>query len=102
VEAAVAMPEDKFNFSPESLNIPGADYRGRAHVCLAGQGMSPLPTTSYGRGLPAISSQKTSRAGTVLRDLKAKADIVKFLKDSFALGQQGGGHVDCSEYVADR
>src|SRR5215831_11790380 len=28
VEAAEAMPEDKFNFTPESLNIPGAEYRG--------------------------------------------------------------------------
>src|ERR1700741_4854694 len=27
-EAAEAMPEDKFNFSPESLNIPGGDYKG--------------------------------------------------------------------------
>ena len=22
------MPEDKYNFSPESLNIPGSDYKG--------------------------------------------------------------------------
>ena len=28
VEAAEAMPEDKFNFSPESLNIPGGEYKG--------------------------------------------------------------------------
>jgi hypothetical protein len=28
VEAAEAMPEDKFNFSPESLNIPGDNYKG--------------------------------------------------------------------------
>ena len=28
VEAAEAMPEDKYNFSPESLNIPGSDYKG--------------------------------------------------------------------------
>jgi hypothetical protein len=28
VEAAEAVPENKFNFSPESLNIPGADYKG--------------------------------------------------------------------------
>src|SRR5579864_4058259 len=28
LDAAMAMPEDKFNFSPESLNIPGADYKG--------------------------------------------------------------------------
>jgi hypothetical protein len=28
VDTAEAMPEDKFNFSPESLNIPGDDYKG--------------------------------------------------------------------------
>src|SRR5215831_2354980 len=27
-EAAEAMPEDKFNFSPASLNIAGSDYKG--------------------------------------------------------------------------
>src|SRR5215472_11611787 len=26
-EAAEAMPEAKFNFSPESLNIPGSEYK---------------------------------------------------------------------------
>ena len=28
VEAAEAMPEDKFDFSPEKLNISGSDYKG--------------------------------------------------------------------------
>src|SRR5262245_38314087 len=28
VEAAQAMPENKFDFSPESLNIPGSNYKG--------------------------------------------------------------------------
>jgi hypothetical protein len=28
VDAAEAMPEDKFNFTPESLNIPGSEYKG--------------------------------------------------------------------------
>ena len=28
VDVAEAMPEDKFNFSPETLNIPGGDYKG--------------------------------------------------------------------------
>src|SRR6476646_769061 len=28
VEAAEAMPEDKFNFSPESVNLSGSDYKG--------------------------------------------------------------------------
>ena len=33
IEAAEAMPEEKFNFTPESLNIPGDDYKGDTHVC---------------------------------------------------------------------
>ena len=28
VDVAEAMPEDKYNFSPEGLNIPGSDYKG--------------------------------------------------------------------------
>src|SRR5207248_759292 len=28
VEAAEAMPADKFDFSPEKLNISGSDYKG--------------------------------------------------------------------------
>lgn len=28
LDVAEAMPEEKFNFSPESLNISGADYKG--------------------------------------------------------------------------
>src|SRR5215469_11140768 len=28
IDAADAMPEDKFNFTPEALNIPGSDYKG--------------------------------------------------------------------------
>src|SRR5207248_10153847 len=28
LEAAEAMPEDKFDFSPEKLNISGSDYKG--------------------------------------------------------------------------
>ena len=28
IDVAVAMPEDRYNFSPESLNIPGSDFKG--------------------------------------------------------------------------
>src|SRR5437899_90846 len=28
LEVAEAMPEEKFNFSPESLNTPGSDFKG--------------------------------------------------------------------------
>src|SRR5882672_8252867 len=28
IDAAEAMPEGKFDFSPEKLNFPGSDYKG--------------------------------------------------------------------------
>src|SRR5262244_1174796 len=28
LDAAEAMPEEKYNFSPENLNLPGSDYKG--------------------------------------------------------------------------
>ncbi len=28
LDTAEAMPEDKYNFSPESLKLPGSDYKG--------------------------------------------------------------------------
>src|SRR5215470_2331601 len=28
IDAAEAMPEEKFNFSPERLTIPGSDFKG--------------------------------------------------------------------------
>jgi hypothetical protein len=37
VDAAEAMPAEKFNFSPESLNISGSQLQGCAHVRFAGQ-----------------------------------------------------------------
>jgi uncharacterized damage-inducible protein DinB len=41
-EAAKAMPEDKFNFSPESLNIPGDDYNSQTQA----QVQAPRPARS--------------------------------------------------------
>src|SRR5207244_10471326 len=33
LEAAEAMPEDKFDFSPEKLNLPRSDYKGVRTFC---------------------------------------------------------------------
>jgi len=43
VEAAEAMREDKFNFSPGELDIPGDDYKVCARLPCRSS-MSPLPT----------------------------------------------------------
>lgn len=86
-EAAEAMPEEKFNFSPESLSIPGSDYRGvRAfavqvkHVAASNYFIwSPLTGDKLPDGL---------KDGNGPESLKTKTDIMKFLKDSFALGHK--------------
>ena len=61
VEAAEAMPDDKFNFSPESLNVPGSEYKGVRTFAVQ------VSTISFGRRLPATSCRTGSRTETVLR-----------------------------------
>src|SRR5260370_16382131 len=87
VDIAEAMPEDKFNFSPEHLNIPGSDYKGVRsfagqvkHVAASNYFIwSPLTADKLPEGL---------KDGNGPENLKTKADIIKFLKDSFALGHK--------------
>lgn len=86
-EVAEAMPEDKFNFSPESLNIPSADFKGVRtfavqvkHVAASNYFIwSPLTGDKLPEGL---------KDGNGPENLKSKADILKFLNDSFALGHK--------------
>jgi len=87
MEVAEAMPEDKFNFSPASLNIPGSDYKGvrtfavqLKHAAASNYFIwSPLTGEKLPEGL---------QDGNGPENLKTKAGIIKFLKDSFALGHK--------------
>jgi uncharacterized damage-inducible protein DinB len=90
VDAAEAMPEDKYNFSPESLKIPGADY---ATVRTFAAEVKHVATANYFfwssvTGDPMPASIKGPNGP---EELKTKAEIVKFLKDSFALGHKAIG-----------
>jgi hypothetical protein len=88
VDVAEAMPEDKFNFSPETLNIPGSDYKGVRsfavevkHVAASNWFIwSPLTGENLPEGLGDDGNGPAS--------IKTKAAIIKFLKDSFALGHR--------------
>jgi uncharacterized damage-inducible protein DinB len=88
VDVAETMPEDKYNFSPETLNIPGADYKGvrsfavqLKHVATSNDYIwSPIT----GDKLPAGLGDD----GNGPANVKTKAEIIKFLKDSFALGHK--------------
>src|SRR6478609_9421483 len=44
VEAAEAMPENKFDFSPEKLSLPGSDYKG---VRTFGQQLKHVAASNY-------------------------------------------------------
>jgi hypothetical protein len=92
VQAAEAMPEDKFNFTPESLNIQGADYKGVRTFALE---VRHVATANFlfwsaitGDPLPAGIKGPNGP-----EDLKTKAQIVQFLKDSYAVGHKAAATI---------
>src|SRR6266481_1296098 len=87
VEAAETMPEDKFDFSPEKLNLPGSDYKG---VRTFGEQLKHVAASNYLLWSP-ITGEKppdTVNDGKGPDNMKAKAEIIKYLKDSFAFGHK--------------
>jgi uncharacterized damage-inducible protein DinB len=85
--AAEAMPDDKFDFTPEQLNISGSDFKGVR--TFAGQ-VKHLATDNYdiwsaitGDPLPAGIKDVNGP-----EELKTKADILGYLKKSFDLGHR--------------
>jgi DinB superfamily len=87
LSAAEAMPEDKFNFSPENLKIPGSEYKGVRSF--AGQ-VKHVAISNYYIWAPITGDAvpdnlKGDNGG---ENVKSKADIIKLLKDSFALGHK--------------
>jgi uncharacterized damage-inducible protein DinB len=87
LDAAEAMPEDKFNFSPESLNLPGGNYKGVR--TFAGQ-VRHIAASNYFIWSPLTGDQLPAnlKDGNGPDDVKTKAEILTFLKDSFALGHR--------------
>lgn len=87
VDAAEAMPEDKFNFSPEDLKIQGSDYKGVRSFAVE---VRHIATSNYFIWSP-ITGEKMPEGlkdGNSPENLKSKAEIIQFLKASFALGHR--------------
>jgi len=88
LELAEAMPEDKFNFSPESLHLPGASYQGVRTFAMQ---LKHVATSNYSIWCP-VAGEKLPEGlgndGNGPADLKTKSEILKFLKASFALGHR--------------
>jgi hypothetical protein len=66
VDVAEAMPEDKYNFSPDGLKIPGSDYKGARTFAMQVKHVAASNYAIWWR-LQARISRTTSRAGTVLK-----------------------------------
>ena len=98
LDAAEAMPEDKFDFSPEKLNVSGADYKG---VRTFGEQLKHVAASNYLIWSP-ITGEKppdTVNDGKGPDNMKAKADIIKYLKDSFAFGHKAVATLNDSNLV---
>jgi uncharacterized damage-inducible protein DinB len=98
VEAAEAMPEDKFDFSPEKLNISGSDYKG---VRTFGQQVKHVAASNYLIWSP-ITGEKapaTANDGKGPDNMTAKAEIIKYLQDSFAFGHKAVATLNASNLV---
>jgi uncharacterized damage-inducible protein DinB len=87
LEAAEAMPEEKFNFSPESLNLPGSNYKGVRTFAVQ---VKHIAASNYfiWSGLTGDKLPENLKDGNGPEDVRTKAEILKFLKDSFALGHK--------------
>jgi hypothetical protein len=90
VEVAEAMPEDKFNFSPESLNISGGDYKGVRTFALE---VKHIAASNFAIWSPLTGDKfpKDFMGGNGPENLKSKTEIIQFLKDSFAVGHKAAG-----------
>jgi DinB superfamily len=87
IDAAEAMPEDKFNFTPESLNIPGANYKGVRTFAIE---VRHIAASNWYIWSPLTGDKipEGQKDGNGPENLKTKAEIINFLKDSFALGHR--------------
>ena len=87
LSSAEAMPEDKFYFTPENLNIKNSDFKGVR--TFAGQIMhlatDNLLIWSAITGDPVRADMNGVNGPT---SIKTKADILEYLKSSFAEGRK--------------
>jgi uncharacterized damage-inducible protein DinB len=101
VDVAEAMPEDKYNFSPESLHIPGDDYKGVRTFAVQ---LKHVAASNYFIWSPITGDKipESIKDGNGPPDLKTKAEIIKFLKDSFALGHKAAATITPENMLQNR
>jgi uncharacterized damage-inducible protein DinB len=87
LDVAEAMPDDKFNFTPESLNIPGSNYKGVRTFALQ---LKHVAASNYFIWSPITGDKLPEglQSGNGPENVRTKAEIIKFLQDSYALGHK--------------
>jgi len=98
VEVAEAMPKEKFDFSPESLNVSTGDYKGVRTFALE---VKHIAASNYAiwRPLTGENFPKDFLGGNGPENLKTKAEIIQFLKGSFALGHRGAATLTTENFL---
>jgi len=83
VDAAEAMPEDKYNFAPPTT---AGEFKGVR--TFAGQVKHVAQANYYFFGGPSFTEAEGKAKDDAIEKLTSKADIVQALKDSFAVAHQ--------------
>ena len=98
VEAAEAMPEDNFDFSPEKLNIHGSDYKG---VRTFAEQLKHIAASNYLIWSPITGEKPPDNVndGKGPDTMKSKAEIIRYVKDSFAFGHKSVATLNSSNLV---
>jgi len=99
VSAAEAMPEDKYNFTPAGLNLQGSDYKG---VRTFAEEVRHVATANY-MFWGAITGDQMlpgTNGPNGPDNIKTKAEILKYLKDSFAIGHKAAGMLNSENIVS--
>ncbi|HEY6307544.1 MAG TPA: DinB family protein [Candidatus Angelobacter sp.] len=97
VAVAEAMPEDKFDFTPTQLNTKDSRDPVRSFALE----VRHLATGNYGYWSPLTGDALPAgiKGPNGPEDLKTKADIIKYLKDSFALGHKAAATLTAANVV---
>jgi len=87
VAAVEAMPEDKFNASPEDLNLAGSQFKG---VRTFATQVRHVAADNFAIWAPLTGKPEPAgiNAPNGPEEMKNRAEILKFLKDSFSYSHQ--------------
>lgn len=87
IAAAEALPEDKFDYSPASLDLPGSEFKS---VRTFSQQIKHVAADNFAIWAPLTGKPEPAglNAPNGPENLKTRAEILKFLNDSFAFGHK--------------